>query len=143
AGHLVGGGGSVVPDRAGHRLRLRDGCVRPQLLPRARAGSARAAADLAPELAGRADRAEDRHGVRGRNLLPGERRRVGRAHRGGGDPHAHRAEGDLAVPGTAVADRQPLLSTPWQTPTRRSVGSASAAWATRWPSGSPGAAPIS
>ena len=39
----------------------------------------------------RADRAQGRHGVRGRDLLPGERRRLGGAHRGRSDPHADRA----------------------------------------------------
>ena len=124
----------------------RDGCLRPQLLPRPRPGPARAAADLAPEFAGGADRAQDRHGVRGRNLLPGERRRVGRAHRGRSDPHAERTEGDLAVPGAGAADRQPVLTDRGTMQTPRltsSAGSASAAWAMRWPSAWPRPAPTS
>ena len=81
AGRVVDSGGGVVPDRAGHRLCLGDGRLRPQLLPRPGPRAARAAADLAAQLARGADRAEGRHGVRGRDLLPSERRRVGGAHR--------------------------------------------------------------
>ena len=114
ARRVVASGGGVVPDRAGDRLRHRDGCVRPQLLPRPGPGPARAAADLAAQLARGADRTQGRHGVRRRNLLPGQRRRVGRAHRGRGDPHADRAESDLAVSGARAADRQSVLSErPW------------------------------
>ena len=51
-------------------------------------GPARAAADLAAQLAQGADRAQGRHGVRGRDLLSGERRHLGGAHRGGSDPDA-------------------------------------------------------
>ena len=42
-----------LPDRRGDRLRQRDGRLRPQLLPRPRPRPARAAADLAPQLARR------------------------------------------------------------------------------------------
>jgi Xaa-Pro dipeptidase len=89
---------------AGHRLPERDGGVRPQLLPRAGARPARAAAGVAPDLAQGADRAQGRHGVRGRDLLPGDRRHLGRAHRGRGDPDAERREDHLAVPGRRAAD---------------------------------------
>ena len=46
-----------------------------------------------------------------------------------------RAEGDLAVPGAGAADRQPVSGgDDERRRARSSAGSASAAWATRWPS---------
>ena len=81
----------------GNRLRERDGRLRPQLLPRPGPRTARAAADFAPDVAARADRAQGRHGVRRGNLLPGERRRIRRAHRRRSHPYADRREGHLAV----------------------------------------------
>ncbi len=50
------------------------------------------------------------HDVRGGDVLPGERRRLGGAHRGGGDRHAGRGADHHAVPGERAADRQPVLS---------------------------------
>ena len=64
----------VVSGGEGDRVRQRDGSVRPQLLPRPGPRPARAAAGVAPEFAQGADRAQGRHGVRGGNVLPGERR---------------------------------------------------------------------
>src|SRR5262249_10266954 len=55
-------------------------------------------------------RAQGRNGVRSRNVLPGEGRHLCGADRGRGDSHAERAEGDLSLPGTGAADRQPLLA---------------------------------
>ena len=48
------------------------------------------------------------HGVRRRDLLPGDRRHLGGAHRGGGDPDAERPADHLAVSGRGTADRQPV-----------------------------------
>ena len=87
----------ALPEAQGNRLRERDGRLRPQLLPRPGPRPARAAADLAPDFAARADRAQGRHGVRGRDLLPGDRRRVRRAHRGGSHPHAERRQDHFAL----------------------------------------------
>ena len=100
---------AVVSDGRRDRLRQRDGRVRPQLLPRPRAGPARAAAGVAAQLARGAHRAQGGHGVRRRDLLPGHGRILRRAHRGGGDPHADGAEGDFAVSGAGAADRESLL----------------------------------
>ena len=50
------------------------------------------------------DRAQGRHGVRRRDVLSGDRWHLRRAHRGGSDPDAERAEGDLAVSGAGTAD---------------------------------------
>ena len=56
------------------------------------------------------DRAQGRHGVRGGDLLPGERRRLGGAHRGGSGPDARRRQDHFAVSGAGTADRQSLLT---------------------------------
>ena len=100
---------TLAAEGEGHRLRQRDGCVRAQLLPRPRTRTARAAADLAAELAEGADRAQGWHGVRSRDLLSGERRHLGGTHRGGGHPHAVGTEDHLAVSGGRIADRQSVL----------------------------------
>ena len=76
-------GGEGVPEVHRDRLRDRDVGVRPQFLPRPGPGAARAAADLAAEFVQGPVRAQGRHGVRGGDVLPGEGRRLGRAHRGG------------------------------------------------------------
>ena len=69
------------------------------------------AADHQPRgVDGAPDRDQGRHGVRARDLLPGDRRLLRRAHRGGGRGHRQGPHGDLAVPGRGAADRQSLLS---------------------------------
>ena len=61
-------------------------------------GLARAAAGLAARTRSKEPiELEGRHGVRRRDLLPGDRRLLRGAHRGGGDPHADGAEGDIAI----------------------------------------------
>ena len=99
----------AFPKATGDRLRERDGGVRPQFLPRARPRPARAAAHLAPELVQGSVRAEGRHGVRGRDILPGDRRRLGGAHRGRGRADARRRQDHHAVPGAGTADREQVL----------------------------------
>ena len=94
----------------GHRLLERDRRVRLELLPRLGARLARAAADLARHVVPRADRAQGRHGVRGRDVLPGDGRHLGGAHRGRGRAHADRREDHHAVSGRRSADREPVLS---------------------------------
>jgi Xaa-Pro dipeptidase len=85
------------PGGEGNRVCERDGSVRPELLPRAGARPARAPADLAALFVQGADRAESGHGVRRGDLLPRDRRYLGRAHRGGGDPHARGREDHLPL----------------------------------------------
>jgi Xaa-Pro dipeptidase len=97
------------PTGQGDRLCRGDGRVRPQFLPRLGPRPARAAAGLAPELAQGTDRAQGGHGVRRGNLLSRERRLLGGADRGRGDPHARGPEGDLALSGAGAADRKSLL----------------------------------
>src|SRR5438552_3204165 len=96
---------ALVPEGAGDRFRQRDGSVWTELLPRAGARFARAAAGVAPQFAQGAYRAQGRHGVRGRDVLPGSRRDFRRADRGRGDPDAQRAESDFTLPGAGAADR--------------------------------------
>ncbi len=80
-----------------------------QFAPRPRPRAARAADHLARGLDGPSDRDQGRHGVRDRDLLPGDRRLFGRAHRGGGRGHRQGLPRDHAVPGRGAADRQPVL----------------------------------
>src|SRR5260221_4160 len=63
-------------------------------------------------------------------------RRVRRRLRGRSHPHAQGRQDHFALPRRGAADCQPLLAS------RRSAGSGPGAWATPWPSGSPGAAAI-
>ena len=101
-----------------------------QLLPRPRPRAARAAAHLAAHLAEGAGGAQGRHGVRRRDLLPGERRLIGGADRGGGDPRRRRARRSSR----SIPPRNCRLPTPTKMANQRSAGSAPGAWATRWPS---------
>ena len=55
---------------------------------------------------------QGRHGVRAGNLLPGERRLFGRAHRGGGGGHRQGPHRDLSVPGGGIADQREVLISP-------------------------------
>ena len=58
--------------------------LRPPVRPRPRRRPLRVADDLAPALVRRPGRARGRHGLRARDLLPRDRRPLGRADRGGG-----------------------------------------------------------
>ena len=91
----------------GQRVRLprRDDGLRPAVRARPRAQSARAADHLARGVDGSPDRDQGRHGVRDRDLLPGDRRLLRRAHRGRGGGHRQGLPPDLAVPGRGIADR--------------------------------------
>ena len=46
------------------------------------------------------------------DLLPGKRRLLGGAHRGGDGRHRQGLQGDHAIPGAGIADRQHILSAP-------------------------------
>ena len=72
-------------------------------------GAARAPDHLAAGVAGQSDGDQDRHGVRAGDLLPGDRRLFGGAHRGGSRRHRQGLSGDHAVPGRRTADRQSVL----------------------------------
>ena len=87
-----------IPEEHRDRVRDRNVGVRPQLLPRPGTGPARAAAHLAAEFAEGPVRAQGRDGVRGRDVLPGDGRRIGRAHRGRSRADAGRREGHHAFP---------------------------------------------
>ena len=83
-----------------------------QFTPRARAKSvgAEQADHLARGVDGSPDRDRGRHGVRHRDLLPGQGRLFGRPHRGRGRGHRQRLPADLAVPGRGIADLGEVLS---------------------------------
>ena len=83
--------------------------VRPAVRPRPWACAARAADHLARRLDGSPDRDQGGHGVRARDLLPGDRRLLGRAHRGGGGGHRQGLPRDHAVPGGGAADLSEVL----------------------------------
>ena len=93
-----------VPEGGRVRLPRRDGGLRPAVRARARAQPARTADHLARGVDGSPDRDQGRHGVRDRDLLPGDRRLLGRAHRGRGRGHRQGLPADLAVPGGGTAD---------------------------------------
>ena len=90
-------------------LSRRDGGVRTAVRSRPWPGAARAADHLPPRLARKSDGNQNRHGVRARDLLSGDRRRFCRAHRGGSRRHRHRLQGDHLVPGGRSAHLQRLL----------------------------------
>ena len=85
----------VWPSARGARLPQRGGLLRPAVRSRARRRPVRGADDLEVALVRRSGRDRGGHGVRARNLLPGQRRPLSRADRGGGagdrrwpgDPH--------------------------------------------------------
>ncbi len=104
-GHLRG-----VPEVRRVRLPRRDERVRPAVRPRPRPRAARAADHQPRGLDGSSDRDQGRHGVRDRDLLPGDRRLFRRAHRGRGRGHRQGLQGDLAVPGGGIADQPSVLS---------------------------------
>ena len=95
----------------GERVRLpgRNVGLRPAIRARPRPEPARTADHLARGVDGSPDRNRGRHGVRDRDLLPGDRRLFGRAHRGRGRGHRQRLPPDLAVPGRGIADRASVL----------------------------------
>ena len=95
-----------VPEGERVRLPRRNVGVRPAVRARPRPQSARAADHLARGVDGSSDRDQGRHGVRDRDLLPGDRRLLRRAHRGRGRGHRQRLPPDLAVPGGGTADRE-------------------------------------
>jgi Xaa-Pro dipeptidase len=70
---------------------------------------ARAADHLARGVDGSPDRDQGRHGVRDRDLGAGDRRLLGRPHRGRGRRHRQRLQADLAVPGRGAADLGEIL----------------------------------
>ena len=84
--------------------------VRPAIRPRAWFEPARAPDHQPRGLARPSDRDQGRHGVRARDLLPGQGRLFRRAHRGGGRGHRQGPHHHLAVPGRAIADRREVLS---------------------------------
>ena len=89
---------------------------------------ARTADHLARGVDGSPDRDQGRHGVRDRDLLPGDRRLLRRPHRGRGRGHRQRLQVDLAVPGGGIADLREVLRhdlTTWSLPgsTRQSISS--------------------
>ena len=77
--------------------------LRPPVRPRDRRRPLRVPDDLAAPLARGPGRARGRDGVRARDVLPGERRPLGCAHRGGGRRHADRPAGADALPGRGAA----------------------------------------
>ena len=103
---------SGVAEGAGVRLPRRDVGVRPAVRPRHRLRHPRAADHLARRFARSSDRDQGRHGVRARDLLPGQGRLLRRAHRGRGGRHRQGLPRDHAVPGRGTADREPVLSGP-------------------------------
>ncbi len=100
-----------VPEGAGVRLPRRNDGVRPAIRPWPRTQSPRTADHLARGVDGSPDRDQGRHGVRDRNLLPGDRRLFGGAHRGRGRGHRQGLPADLAVPGGRTADLGEVLIT--------------------------------
>ena len=98
-----------VPDLRQVRLPGRDVGVRPAVRARPRARAARAADHLARGVDGSPDRDQGRHGVRDRDLLPGDRRLLRRAHRGRGGGDRQGLPRDHAVPGGRIADREQVL----------------------------------
>ena len=100
----------VFPKAQRVRLPRRDVGLRPAIRPRPRPQSARAADHLARGVDGSPDRDQGRHGVRDRDLLPGDRRLLRRAHRGRGRGHRQRLPADLAVPGRGIADQREVLN---------------------------------
>ena len=73
-------------------------------------GPARAADHLAAQQHEGAGRAAGRHGLRAGDLLPGQRRLLRRADRGGGRGHRRRPAGPHPLPGPGALRRQPVLS---------------------------------
>ena len=83
--------------------------LRPAIRARPRPRAARTPDHLARGVDGSPDRDQGRHGVRDRDLLPGDGWLLGRAHRGRSRGHRQRLPRDLAVPGGRIADRGEVL----------------------------------
>jgi len=92
------------------RLRLleRDGSFRPAVRPRARARAARTPRHLAAQFAGASDGDQGRDGVRARDVLPGIRRLLGRAHRGRDRRHRIGPQHHHPVPRPRTVRDEPL-----------------------------------
>ena len=58
----------------------------------------------------RADELEGRHGVRGGDVLPGERRSIGCAYRRGSGAHAERRQDHYVISGAGIADCKQILT---------------------------------
>ena len=92
-----------LADRAGARLPRRAGLLRAPVRARPRRRPVRGADDLARALARPPDRDRGGHGLRPRDVLRRERRRVGGPHRGRGRRHRDRVPHHHEVPGRGAA----------------------------------------
>ena len=97
-----------VAEGRGIRLHQRDGGVRLAVRSRVGPGAARAAGDLAAELARAPDGDQRRDGVRVGDLLPGARRLLGGAHRGRDRRDRERPQHHHPLPGPRIVHRQRL-----------------------------------
>src|SRR5581483_3442084 len=105
------------------RLPRRAGVLRAPVPPRARRPPLRGADDLARPLARPSDRDRGGHGLRSRDLLPGDRRRVGGADRGGARRDRDRLSRDHQVPGGRAARlRQDVRARRRSARSRRNAG---------------------
>ena len=96
-----------VAQGAGVRLPRRGGGLRAAVRPRRRALDL-GEADLQPARVARASRGDPRgHGLRARDLLAGQRRLVGRAHRGAARRHRRRLPRHHALPRRGPRRRRP------------------------------------
>ena len=100
---------SVWPEAQRLRLSRRDERVRPAIRPRPRPRAARAPDHQPRHLHDPSDRNQGGHGVRARNLLPGQGRLFRRPHRGGSGGHRQGLPGDHVVPGGGAADQPQVL----------------------------------
>ena len=106
-----------LADRGGARLPRRADLLRPAVRARPRRRPLRGADDLSRPLARSPDRDRRGDGVRPRDLLRRERRRVRSPHRGGGRRHRNRVSRDHEVPGRG-APRLRQDVRPWRGPAR-------------------------
>src|SRR5215470_15721944 len=108
-------GGPALADRAGHRPAGREDRVRAPVRPRPGPGPARTPDHQPPVLAGCPDGDPEGHGLRGGDLLPGNRRGVRRPARGGGGGGGRRRPDHHQVPFRRTVRHQPVLTceVPW------------------------------